>query len=120
MSSTVQATSSTSSASNVQLITDALVDYTKITGIDLSKNPFAATIEQADSPGAILDLLQEREKAFKDYRGEDRRLINCLSPAVNVIQAFSGILGEAVSLVSHTCHLVNLLNMISSGPLSTG
>jgi hypothetical protein len=109
MSSTVQATSSTSSASNIQLITDALVDYAKVTGIDLSKNPFAAAIERANSPGAILELLQEREKAFKDYREGNRRLISCLSPAVNVIQAFSGILGEAAGLVSHTCHLVTLL-----------
>ena len=109
MSSTVQATSSSSSTSNVQLITNALVDYTKTTGIDLSKNPFAAALKQADSPGAILELLREREKAFKDYREGNRRLINYLSPAVNVIQAFSGVLGAAVSLVSHTCHLVTLL-----------
>jgi hypothetical protein len=105
-STTIQATSSTPSTSNIQLISDALVDYAKITGIDLSENPFAAAIEWANSPGAILELLQEREKAFKDYRQGNRRLISCLSPAVNVIQAFSGILGEAVSLVSHTCHLV--------------
>ena len=118
-SSTVQGTSSTSSTSNIQLITDALVDYANITGIDLSKNPFAASIEQADSPGAILELLQEREKAFKDYREGDRRLISCLSPAVNVIQAFSSVLGEVVGLVSHTCHLVTLLNMTSSGSLPT-
>jgi hypothetical protein len=109
-----------SSTSNIQLITDALVDYANITGIDLSNNPFAAAIEQANSPEAILELLQEREKAFKDYREGDRKLIGCLSPAVNVIQAFSGILGEAVSLVSHTCHLVTLLNVTSSGPLPTG
>jgi len=83
------------------LITDALVDYAKITGIDLSENPFAAAIERANSPRAILELLQEREKAFKSYREGNRRLISCLSPAVNVIQAFSGILGEV--LVSHTC-----------------
>jgi fungal STAND N-terminal Goodbye domain len=101
MSSTVQATSSTSSISNIRLITDALVDYTKTTGIDLSENPFAAAIERANSPAAILELLQEREKEFKDYREGNRRLISCLSPAVNVIQAFSGILGEAVSLVRH-------------------
>ena len=109
MSSTVQATSATSTSSNIQLITDALVDYTKITGIDLSKNPFAAAIKRADSPSAILELLQEREKAFKDYREGNRRLISSLSPAVNVIQAFSGILGEVASLVSHTRHLVTLL-----------
>ena len=118
----MQVTSSTSSTSNIQLITDALVDYTNITGIDLSKNPFATAIERANSPGAILELLQEREKAFKDYREGNRRLISSLSPAVNVIQAFSGILGEAVSLVSYTCHLVILLgvtSVTSSGPLPT-
>ena len=86
-----------------------LVDYASVTGIDLSKNPFAAAIERANSPTAILELLQEREKAFKDYREGNRRLISSLSPAVNVIQAFSGVLGEVASLVSHTRHLVTLL-----------
>jgi hypothetical protein len=103
MSSTGQATSS-----NIQLIIDALADYTKTTGIDLSNNPFAAAIEQSNSPQAILQLLQEREKAFKEYRDGNRRLICCLSPAVKVLQAFSGILGDAASLVSHTSHLVNV------------
>ena len=101
--------SSTSPSSNIQLIIDALVDYSKITGIDLPRNPFAAAIERVNSPGDILELLQEQEKAFKDYREDNRRLITCLSPAVNVIQAFSGILGEAASLVSHTGHLATLL-----------
>ena len=96
------------SVSNFQLIIDALADYTKITGVDLSTNPFAATLEQSNSPDAILQLLQGREKAFQEYRDGNRRLINCLSPAVRVLQAFSGILGEAVSLVSHTCHLASL------------
>src|SRR6202789_1480108 len=90
----------TSSPSTVQSIIDALADYTKVTGIDLSKNPFAAAIERSNSPEAILELLQEREKAFKEYRDGNRRLISSLNPAVKVIQAFSGILGEAVSLVS--------------------
>jgi hypothetical protein len=89
-----------------------------MTGIDLSKNPFAATIKRANSPEAILELLQEREKAFKEYRDNERRLINCLSPAVKVIQAFSGILGEAVTLVSHKLNtiLVTLLNRLRQVP----
>ena len=105
MSSTGQATSSGTSTSNTQLIIDALADYAKITGEDLSKNPFAAKLERSNSPEAILELLQEREKAFKEYRDGNRRLISCLSPAVKVLQAFSGILGEAVSLVSVAYHL---------------
>jgi len=116
MSSTMQATSSTPSTSNIQLITDALVNYAKITGIDIFKNPFAAALERANSTGAILELLQEREKAFNDYREGNRRLISCLSPAVNVIQAFSGILGEVVSLVSHTYHLINSVNVTRQVP----
>ena len=106
MSSTEQATSS---ASNIRLITDALADYASITGIDLPQNPFAATLHQSNSPEAILQLLQNREKAFKEYRDGNRRLINCLSPIVNVLQAFSGILEGVASLVSDTCYLVSLL-----------
>ena len=90
----------TSSISNIQLIVDALAEYASITGIDLSNNPFASMLEQSNSPEAILQLLEGREKAFKEYRDGDRRLTRSLGPAVKVLQAFSGILGEAVSLVS--------------------
>ena len=89
-----------SSTSNVQLIVDALADYAKITGIDLSKSPFASTLEQSNSPEAVLALLEGREKAFKEYRDTNRRLISYLSPVVKVLQAFSGILGDAASPVS--------------------
>jgi hypothetical protein len=106
MSSTGQATFS---AENVKLIIDALADYAKETGIDLSKNPFAVNLEQWKSPEDILQLLEEREKAFKEYRDENRRLINCVSPVVNVFHGFSGILSEAAGLVSRTCRLVSLL-----------
>ena len=94
----------TTSPSTLQSIIDALVDYTKVTGIDLSDNPVGATIEQSNSPESILELLQERAKAFREYRDGNRRLINCLRPAVKVIHSFSGILGEAASLVSCACH----------------
>jgi hypothetical protein len=117
MSSTGQATSSTSS---IQLIIEAaLADYTKNTGIDLSKTPFAAALEQSNSPEAILQLLHDRENAFKEYRDGNRGLIDCLSPAVNVIQAFSGIIGEAVNLVSLTFSSRGSLTVTSSDPLPT-
>jgi hypothetical protein len=86
------------------IIDAALTEYAKITGIDLFNNPFAALLEQSNSPEAILGLLQEREKAFKEYRDGNRRLMSVLNPAVRVLQAFSGILGEAVS-VTFTYHL---------------
>ena len=102
MSSTGQATSSASTIRSS--ITNALADYNKVTGVDLSNNPFATAIEHFTSHETVLELLQEREKAFKEYLDGNRRLISCLRPVVKVIQAFSGILGEAASLVSHTHH----------------
>jgi hypothetical protein len=115
MSSIGQAASSTS---NFQLIINALADYAKITGTDISNNPFPSMLEHSNSPEAILQLLQERERAFKEYRDGDRRLISCLSPVVNVLQTFSGILGEAVSLVSVTSPC-GYSNVTSSDPLPT-
>ena len=94
MSSTGQ---STPSPSNFQLIVNALADYAEQTEIDLAKNPFSEKVKFSNSPEAILELLQE---AFKQYREGNRRLIRCLSPAVEALHALSGILGEAVSLVS--------------------
>ena len=85
---------------NFQLIIDALANYADLTGINLSENPFAEKLQVSSSPDDILGLLEEREKAFKEYREGNRRLISCLSPVVRVIHAFSGILGEAVSLVN--------------------
>ena len=94
MSSTGQ---STSSSSNVQSIIDALADCTKVIGIDLSMNPFAAAIEHLNSPEAVLELLQERENASKGYLHGNQRLISCLRPTVTVIQAFSGITGDLLT-----------------------
>jgi hypothetical protein len=117
MSSTGQATSSSTSIQSI--IEAALADYTKNTGIDLSKTPFAAAIEHSNSLEAILQLLYDRENAFKEYRDGNRRLINCLSPVVNVIQAFSGIIGEAVNLVSLSCLSGDSLTATSPDPLPT-
>ena len=90
--------------SNFELIINALADYANLTGVDLSNNPFAEDIQRYNTPDAILDLLQEREKAFKEYRDGNRSLIESISPAVRVLHAFSGFLGEGINLVSHIFH----------------
>ena len=86
--------------SNLQSILDAADKYAEQTGINLKNNPFADKVKGCDSPGAVLVLLQENLKEFKDYRDKDRKFIECVSPVVQVIHAFSGILGEAASVVS--------------------
>jgi hypothetical protein len=99
------------SHSNFRSIIDALVDYANLTGTDLSQSPFAAKLQQSNTADDILELLREREGAFKEYRDGSRRLISCLSPAVHVLHAFSPTLGEAVSLVRNT-HLIFLLHFL--------
>jgi len=114
--------------SNSQLLIDALGDYAKLTGVDLSNNPFAEKLQRGNTADGILELLQEREKAFKEYRDGNRRLITSVSPAIRVLHAFSRILGEAISLVSHIFtslsrwnFCANILNnVILLGPLPTG
>jgi hypothetical protein len=95
----------TISPSNLQLIICALGDYACRMGIDFAQNPFAEELQQTNTPNDILRLLQEREKAFVQYRNRNRTLINCFSPAVRVLQVFSGKLGDAVGLVRFTISL---------------
>ena len=69
-------------------------------GIDFAQNPFAEELQRINTPNGILNLLQEREEAFIQYRNRNRTLINCFSPAVHILHIFSKKLGDAVSLVS--------------------
>ncbi|KAH8978508.1 hypothetical protein EDB86DRAFT_3248955 [Lactarius hatsudake] len=84
--------------SNFESIIDALDKYAEQTGINLEDNPIADQIKGCDSPGAVLLLLQENLKAFKDHRDQNRKFIDYLSPVVQFVHAFSGILGEAAGL----------------------
>ena len=86
--------------SNFQAILDAVDIYAQQTGISLKENPFADKVKGCDSPNAVLLLLQENMKVFKDYRDQNQKFIECLSPVVQFVHAFSRILGEAAGLVN--------------------
>ena len=107
--------STTASTSNFQLILDALDDYAKQTGIDLTKSPFVEILQNCNSPDSVLQLLRDRAQEFKDYRDGNHKLINWLSPAVQVLHAFSGVLSEVVGLVSPTewIHLIRCSSYVS-------
>jgi hypothetical protein len=66
----------------------------------MARNPFAEELQRTNTPSDILNLLQQREQAFMQYRNRNRTLVNCFSPAVRVLHVFSEKLGDAVSLVS--------------------
>ena len=95
MSSIVVATS------NFQFLFDtALADYVQQTGVDLTIYPFAEKLQNCQSADVILELLRDKAKEFKDYRDGNHKLIDRLNPVVQVVHAFSGLLGEALSSVS--------------------
>jgi hypothetical protein len=90
----------TVSLSNFQLIIDGFLRYADTTGVELAKDPFVNELQSLQSPDDLLRRFQERENAFKEYRNRNRGLIDCLSPAVHVLQKLSGVLGEVASPVN--------------------
>ena len=91
----------TTSSSNFQSILDAALDsYTKQTGIDITKHPSADKLQNIHSSKDVVQLLLERETAFKDHRDKYHKLIDCLRPIVQVVHAFSGSIGEVAGPVS--------------------
>ena len=90
-----------STASFQAVFDDALVRYVEETGVDITKHPSAEKLQNCNSPEDIIQLLFERESAFKDYRNTKFcRLIDRLCPVVRVVHALSSVLGEVANLVS--------------------
>lgn len=69
------------------ILTTALDNYTKQTGMDLMNYSFVSEIEKSlDSPDAILSLFLTKAKALRHkYRTKDSTLINGLRPLVHAI-----------------------------------
>jgi hypothetical protein len=87
-----------SSSSNFQLIiNNALKAYEKRTKTDLLAHPLASQIQACNSPGAILEVLQQQ---VQGARSSEDRWIKWLDPTVNIVCALSATLGEGVGLVS--------------------
>ena len=97
---TAASSSSSSSSSNFQeIINNALNKYRNLTKKDLLAHPLAAQLEFCDSPSAILVVLQEQVQGLDQSRSTDERWTKWLGPTVNVLYAFSSVLGSGVSLV---------------------
>ena len=109
----------TTSSPSFRLIIDAFDHYAKQVGEDLTKNPLADALRACDSPNAVLELLQEKAHAFKEYREGDHKLIGHLKPVVQVVQGFSGIIGEAISLVSQIRRFIVVASNLPLGAVST-
>jgi hypothetical protein len=89
----------TSSPDSQPTFDDALSDYAKQTGIDLTTHPFANTLRGCNSADAILDLFQDKARQFRAFQDGNRKLVTSLKPLVLVLHTFSGIIHGVSALV---------------------
>ena len=80
------------------ILNKALDDYREQIGVELDKHPFADELQGRGSPDDILKLLESKANAFKAYRDGNRKLINWLSPVVQVVHTLSGVISQTVSV----------------------
>ena len=81
------------------IVNAALEEYEKKTKKDIASHPLAAQLKSCDSPSAILAVLRAQVQESDKSQTADERLTKWLDPTVNVLCAFSAILGDAVGLV---------------------
>ncbi|KAI9449924.1 hypothetical protein BJY52DRAFT_212033 [Lactarius psammicola] len=95
-----QTLSTTLSPSNFQAIFDAsLRAYQKKTKKDLLAHPLMAELQTCNSPIDILAVLRTQVQQFEQSTRGDDKITRWLNPTVNVLYAFSTVLGEGVGLV---------------------
>ncbi len=98
-------------SSNFAAIFDAAsLEYKSLTKHDLATHPLAAAIESYNSPDSILNVFRKQASAFDKVRNGDNKLMEWLTPIVNILFTFSGTLGEGVGLVSlHSIQYITVL-----------
>ena len=90
---------SASSPSFETIFKEALEEYEKKTKKDIASHPLATQLKSCDSPSAILAILRAQVQTSDTSQIADERLTKWLDPTVNVLYAFSAIVGDAVGLV---------------------
>jgi hypothetical protein len=78
----------------------AVTEYKADTGHFLKTHPFSAALEPLNSPDAILKVFQTITQNFDDVHTKNKRMIELLTPIVEIIFTFSSALGEGVGVVS--------------------
>ena len=95
------ATFSSSTAFKFQFVpNNALQDYTKQTGVDLTKYDFTSQFQRCGSLDEVCMLLRDKIRMFKEYRDGNRKLAAWIIPVMQFVHVFAGFLGETTSIVS--------------------
>jgi hypothetical protein len=90
-----------SSSSFQELFNAALQDYENQTGYKLLDHPFAKQLEACDSVDSITAILQEQAQIFREFRGDNGKVMKSLKCSVDVLYmlSISTVLGEGIGLV---------------------
>jgi hypothetical protein len=89
------------SNSNLTAIFDAaLQEYKTLTRQDLETHPFAAALEEINTPDAILRVFRKQAQSFDKFLTGSDKLMAWLTPIVHILFTFSTTLGEGTGLVS--------------------
>ncbi|KAF8264699.1 hypothetical protein EI94DRAFT_1703032 [Lactarius quietus] len=97
MASNIQA--STSTPSFEPIFNEALKQYKKKTGTDLTTHPLAEEIKNCGSPDDILAVLQGKANELNRSQSVDKRLTKWLTPTVNVLNVLSATVGQGLGTV---------------------
>ena len=95
----------------------ALDEFEKRAGTNLLQHQIIDKLVNCQSADSVIDVLQEEAQAFRNFRGDDGKLMTWLKRTVNVlyILSTSSILGEGIGLVRlHTSHQHTLRNSFFS------
>ena len=81
------------------IFSDALKAYKKQTKKDLASHPLSTQLQSCDSSAAILAILRSQVQTFDQSQAADEKWTKWLDPTVNVLFAFSAILGSGAGAV---------------------
>ena len=71
------------------LFNAALQDYQNQTGNSLIDHPLARQLESCDSVDSITAVLQEKAQIFRDFRGDDGKMIKSMKYSVDILYTLS-------------------------------
>jgi hypothetical protein len=79
----------------------ALNEFEQRAGTNLAQHPIIDKLVNCESADSVIVVLQEQAQAFRDFRGDDGKLMMWTKRTVNVVYTLStsGVLGEAIGLV---------------------
>jgi hypothetical protein len=83
------------------LFEDALNEFESRAGSNLIQHQIVDRLKNCESPESVMDALQEQAQAFRNFRGDDGKLMVWLKRTVGVLHSLStsGVLGEDIGLV---------------------